>query len=95
MTPEKLATGTAELSRKRCADVSVKILASSATEALYERKTANCAPMRDEYTIGKVIWGPSSITSISYAKTTMMNDTERTKWTDIVGRARLVNECQK
>ena len=93
MTPEKIAAGAAELHKKSCADVSQKVLASSQTELLYEQKTANCAPFRDEYSIRKAIRGPRTMTEVSYATTTVMNDAEKKKWTEIIGRVKLLNEC--
>lgn len=95
MTPEKLAKDTAEALRKSCADVSLNILASSQMGVLYERKTASCAPMRDEYTIGKLIRGPRSMISVSYAKTAVMGDAEKMKWTEIVGQTELGGDCPK
>ena len=85
MTPKKLATGTAELLKKKkpgCADVSQKVLAYSQTELLYEQALVNCAPMRDEYSIRKIIRGPRAMIDVSYAKTTVMNDAEKKKWPD-------------
>ncbi len=95
LTPEKLARDVAEGHKKNCTNVSLKILTSSLTEVLYERVATNCAPLRDEYAIGKYIRGPRTMSSIFYTKTSALNETEKKKWTGIVERVKLMNECQK
>jgi hypothetical protein len=93
VTPEKVVAIAAQLHKKTCSDVSQKAHSSSPTELLYEQTTRNCAPIRDEYSIRKTIRGPRTMTEVSYAKTTVMNDAEKKKWTEIVGRAKFLNEC--
>ena len=97
MTPEQLVAGAAELAKKKkpgCAVVSQEILASTPTELLYGQTLANCAPIRDEYSIRKTIRGPRSMTEVSYSKTTALTDAEKKKWAEIVGRTKLLDECQ-
>ncbi len=92
-TPQKLVTG-AEIQKKRCANVSKKVLASSQTELLFEQTLVNCAPMPNEYSIRKLIRGPRTIIEVSYSKKTVMKDAEKKKWTKIIGRAKFPNDCQ-
>jgi hypothetical protein len=77
-----------------CAIVSQKILASTPTELLYEQTLAKCAPFRDEYSVRKAIRGPRSLTDVSYTKISEMEDAEKRKWAEIVGRTTSINECQ-
>jgi hypothetical protein len=93
VTPEQLVAIANQLHKKTCADVSQKVLNSSSTELLYEQTTRNCAPIRDEYSIRKSIRGPRTMTEVSYTRTTVMNDAEKKKWTEIVGRAKFLTEC--
>ena len=63
------------------------------TEVLYEQTLADCAPNRDEFSIRKIVRGPRTMTDVSYSKTTAMNGAERRKWAEIIGRSKLLNEC--
>lgn len=100
VTPERFVATTIELHKTKkpgsgCAVVSQQTLASTQTELLYEETLANCAPLRDEYSIRKALRGPQSMTVISYSKTTSMTDAEKKKWAEIVGRTAFLNECQR
>lgn len=77
----------------RCADVRHEILESGPTEVLFRQALSKCAPLRDEYSVRKVIRGPRSLTEVSYARTSDFDAVELTKWTEIVSRARIMNEC--
>jgi hypothetical protein len=97
LTPDNFVASVAELHKNKrpgCAVISQRTIACSSTEVLYEQILASCAPLRDEYSIRKVIRGPRTMTDISYSKTTMMNDSERSKWVAIVGRTKFLDECQ-
>jgi hypothetical protein len=63
-------------------------IASTKTGLLYEQTLADCAPNRDEFSIRKMVRGPRTITDVSYSKTTAMNDAERRKWEQIIGRSK-------
>jgi hypothetical protein len=95
-TPDKFIADKVELYKTKepmCAVVLNKILTSTKTEVLYEQTLADCAPYRDEFSIRKIIRGARAITDVSYSKTTAMNDAERRKWAEIIGRTKLLNEC--
>jgi hypothetical protein len=97
LTPDGFVAMVNELHKKKspgCAVVSHRLLASTPKEVLYEQTLASCAPLRDEYSIRKVIRGPRTMTEVSYSKTTAMSDSDRNKWTAIVGRTSLLDECQ-
>lgn len=76
-----------------CQTVSHKVLGSTPTEVLYEQSLAGCAPLRDEYSIRKVIRGPRAMTEVSYARTAPLTDADKDKWQRIVGRSALMNDC--
>jgi hypothetical protein len=76
-----------------CQTVSHKVLGSTLTEVLYEQSLVGCAPLRDEYSIRKVIRGPRAMTEVSYARTSPLTDADKDKWQRIVGRTALMNEC--
>ncbi len=77
----------------RCAVVRHEILDSGPTEVLFRQALSDCAPLRDEYSVRKVIRGPRTMTEVSYARTSEFNAADLSKWSEIVGRARIMNEC--
>jgi hypothetical protein len=78
-----------------CALVAQRVLSSNPTSVLYEQSLVNCAPFRDEFSIRKAIRGPTTISEVSYAKTSKLTDLEKKKWVEIVGRTVLLDECSK
>ena len=97
MLPETVVAASGEMHKNKqpgCAVVSQETLASSPTEMLYAQTLASCAPMRDEYSIRKSIRGPRTISEVSYSTTTEMTEAEKEKWTEIVGRTRLLSSCE-
>ena len=93
MTPAKIFELDSGMKRKGCADASGRVVAQSQTELLYEWKLSKCAPMRDEYLIGKFILGPRAMTHVWYAKTAPMSAAETKKWTDIVAKTKIFSDC--
>lgn len=76
-----------------CATVSHQVLESTPTEVLFEQALTGCAPLRDEYSVRKVIRGPWTMSEVSYAKTSPLTDAEKSKWRRIVGRTSTMSEC--
>lgn len=94
-SPEKFARDVAEGHKKDCASVSLNIVTSSRTEALYERTSTNCASNHVEFDIGKYILGPRTVSSIFYSRRSESTEIEKRKWIDIINKVELMNECQK
>ena len=83
-------------SRKQgCETVAHSILSSDETSVLYEQSLVNCAPLRNEYSIRKVIRGPRAISEVSYAKTSELTDAEKKVWEGIIGKTALLSDCPK
>lgn len=95
LTPEKTAEVIKEDLKKRCANVTQKIISSTNTDILFERTTTSCAPARDEYSIIKIVNGFRSSSFITYASTSHLSKAERKKWIKYVGDVQLINECEQ
>ncbi len=78
-----------------CEIISQSVLSSDATSVLYEQSLVNCAPLRNEFSIRKVIRGPRAISEVSYAKASELTDAEKKTWTEIVGKTTLLSACPK
>lgn len=95
--PERLADKDLELFKKTCASVTQNIISRTRTEVLFERTRASCGRARDEYSIEKIVEGISTMTTVTYAKTSRISEAERERWIGLVGNAKLtmINECKQ
>lgn len=85
---------TADDLRKSCEVFNQKIIAEGANEILYERTAAQCAPIRDEYSIEKIIQSSRATFFVAYAKNSPLSESERKKWGKLVGNVTRKDECR-
>ena len=85
---------TADDFRKSCELFNQKIIAEGPNEILYERTAAECAPMRDEYSIEKIILSFRATFFVAYAKSSPLREIERKKWGKLVGNVTRRDECR-
>lgn len=93
VTPEKLYDATLAEAKKTCRDPSSRVIASSATELLFEEDMVHCAPLRDEYAIRKFIRAPNAMFMMHYAKSSPLSAEDKAKWTELVGRSHVLGDC--
>lgn len=76
-----------------CAVIEQEMLSQSATEVMYVQTLAQCAPMRDEFSIRKILRGPTAISEVSWSKTSPITEEERQLWTDTLGKVTFMSRC--
>ena len=77
-----------------CTVIEQEMLSQTATEVLYTQTLSQCAPMRDEYSVRKILRGPTTITEVSWSKTSPITDEERRRWTGLLGQVSFLSNCR-
>lgn len=93
MSHERLMQGARTQTEKDCRNVKWTVISQSPEEVFFERHASECAPIRDEYAIEKLVQGVRSLNQIAYARNSPFSDTDRKKWLDIMAKVKLSDEC--